>query len=72
MDSLFGQYKRYLIEHGEYINNNGVIDWKNISKLLKLAKSFEANMISEMKNQKRSKNITNQGSGTVFDEPIEK
>ncbi len=46
MDSLFNQYKKYLLEHEEYINNDGNIDWKNVSKLLKLARKFEANMIA--------------------------
>lgn len=55
MDALFNQYKKYLMEHEQFINDSGTIDWKNVSKLLKLARRFEANMIAEMKNQKRSR-----------------
>ena len=55
MDALFNQYKKYLLEHQQFINIDGDIDWKNVSRLLKLARRFEANMISEMKNQKKSK-----------------
>lgn len=46
MDALFNYYKTYLNKQESFINNNGTIDWKNVSKLLELAKTFEANMIS--------------------------
>jgi hypothetical protein len=44
-----------------------VIDWANVSKLLKLAKRFEANMISEMKAHRKSRQINNNNDGTIFD-----
>lgn len=40
LDALFKQYRQYLLEHEDYINNDGNIDWANVSKLLKLAKRF--------------------------------
>lgn len=46
---------------------DGKIDWSNISKLLKLAKRFEAHMISEMKSKKKSENMVQHDGGSVFD-----
>jgi 5'-3' exonuclease len=40
MDALFAQYKKYLLEHQQFINIDGDIDWKNVSRLLKLARKF--------------------------------
>ena len=45
MDILFNYYKEYLKEHQSFINNQGKIDWQNVTHLLKLAKRFEANRI---------------------------
>ena len=45
MDALFKSYKNYLLEHEQYINNDGIIDWSNVSKLLSIALKFEANLI---------------------------
>lgn len=71
LDSLFKQYRDYLLEHQDFINNDGKIDWANVSKLLKLAKRFEANMISEMKAQKKGRNAPHH-DGSVFDEREER
>ena len=68
LDALFKQYRHYLLEHEQCINDEGTIDWANVSRLLKLAKSFEANMISEMKSHRRSRQNHNGNGGTVFDE----
>lgn len=69
LDALFKQYREYLLEHEEYINNEGSIDWSNVSKLLKLARRFEANMISEMKSQRsRNRQSQHNNDGTVFDD----
>jgi hypothetical protein len=35
------------------MNKGGNIDWKNVSKLLKIAQIFEARMIGEMKQNRR-------------------
>ena len=45
MDGLLNSYKEYLREHRDFINNDGVIDWKRVSELLKVARKFEANRI---------------------------
>ncbi len=58
MDELFDSYKQYLREHQSFINNDGVIDWQNVSHLLKVAKKFEANRINEMKTQRKMKKQT--------------
>jgi hypothetical protein len=40
MDALFNHYKAYLVKHQQFINNQGVIDWKNVGFLLEIARTF--------------------------------
>lgn len=53
MENLFRSYKQYLNNTKKFINDNGVIDWNGIEKLLEIAKKFEAEMLDEkIKNKK--------------------
>ena len=72
MDALFKSYKNYLLEHQSYINNDGVIDWTNVSKLLSIAIRFEANLIQEMKVHSKSRGSAQAPKGQMFDDPIHK
>ena len=49
MDALFDSYREYLKENKTFINKRGIIDWQKVTALLKVAKSFEASRISELK-----------------------
>lgn len=44
---MLEKYKEYLSKRDDYINDSGKIDWKNVEKLLELAREFEALMIQE-------------------------
>lgn len=55
MDALFNSYKSYLKDQKEFINNQGIIDWKRVTQLLAIAKKFEANRISEMKIESKNR-----------------
>ena len=46
MEELFKSYKAYLLKSKTFINNQGIIDWDSIQKILEIAKEFEANMLA--------------------------
>lgn len=54
MQALFTSYKEYLLQTKVFINNEGMIEWQNILKLLEICKEFEADMLEEMIRNKKS------------------
>ena len=68
MDALLDSYREYLRVNKTFINNRGNIDWKNIAALLQVARTFEANRISELKARIKESRQQKKEQGTVFDE----
>jgi 5'-3' exoribonuclease 1 len=58
LNDLLEKYKEYLCKREDYINNAGKIDWKNVERLLEIAKEFETTMIQEklLKSKQNSQN----------------
>jgi 5'-3' exoribonuclease 1 len=62
LNDLLEKYKEYLIKCEDYINNSGKVDWKNVTRLLEIAKEFETIMIQEKLLRKQNNQQNEEGS----------